>query len=72
MIAFSAITNNDRVGLTLFTDDIERFVPPRRAASTSCACVGEILNFKPERQGTNLRKGLEYLNRVQNAKRCAS
>ncbi|MBO6936874.1 MAG: DUF58 domain-containing protein [Deltaproteobacteria bacterium] len=61
LLAFSAIKNNDRVGLILFTDRIERFVPPKKGRGHVMRVVTEILNAKPEGEGTNLRTALDLL-----------
>ncbi|MDD5307926.1 MAG: DUF58 domain-containing protein [Deltaproteobacteria bacterium] len=63
-LAFSAIKNNDRVGLIMFTDRVELFVPPKKGRKHVLRVISEILRFKPEGKGTDLRAGLEYLGRV--------
>lgn len=62
ILSFSALKNNDKVGLILFTDKIEKFVPPRKGRKHVLRIVREILSFKPERKKTNLQKAMEYLN----------
>ena len=64
LLAFSAIKNNDRVGLVLFTDRIERFVPPKKGKAHVMRVVTEILNAKPEGEGTNLSVALDTLGKV--------
>jgi len=64
LLAFSAIKNNDRVGLILFTDRVERFVPPKKGRGHVMRVVTEILNAKPEGEGTNLRAALDALGSV--------
>jgi uncharacterized protein (DUF58 family) len=64
LLAFSAIANNDRVGLVAFTDEIERFVPPRKGRKHVLRVVSEVLNFQPARPGTDLSAGLHFLNRA--------
>ncbi len=61
LLAFSAIKNNDRVGLILFTDRIERFVPPKKGRGHVMRVVTEILNAKPKGTGTNLKAALDLL-----------
>ncbi len=61
LLAFSAIKNNDRVGLILFTDRIERFVPPKKGRGHVMRVVTEILNANPEGEGTDLKKALDLL-----------
>ncbi len=64
VLAFSAIKNNDRVGAILFTDRVEKFIPPRRGSSHVLRVVREVLFHEPERRGTCIRKALEHLNLV--------
>ena len=59
MVAFSAIKNNDRVGLFLVTDKVERYVPPKKGKRHVMRVVGEILSFQPTSRGTDLAVGLE-------------
>jgi uncharacterized protein (DUF58 family) len=68
IIAFSAIRNNDKVGLIIFTDDIELFIPPRKGKSHVLRVIREVLYFIPKGKGTNLSKALEYLSRVTTRK----
>ncbi|HEX9614034.1 MAG TPA: DUF58 domain-containing protein [Bacteroidota bacterium] len=65
ILAFSAMKNNDKVGAMLFTDRIEKFVPPRKGRSHALRIVREMLSFEPTRRTTNLNAALEYLNRIQ-------
>ncbi len=67
-IAFSAISNNDRVGLVLFSDRIEKVVPPRKGRSHVLRLVTDILTTKPKGQGTNLNEALTYLSHVAKRK----
>ncbi|HOZ08269.1 MAG TPA: DUF58 domain-containing protein [candidate division Zixibacteria bacterium] len=64
LLAFSAIKNNDKVGLIIFTDQIEKFVPPRKGRGHVLRLIREILFFEPKRTGTDVAGALEYLNRV--------
>ena len=64
LLAFSAIKNNDRVGLILFTDQVERFVPPKKGRSHVMRVVTEILNAKPESEGTDLGVALDLLGGI--------
>jgi len=68
MIAFSALKNKDRVGLIMFTDRVEKYIPPRKGRSHVLRILREILCFKPEGKGTDIRGALEYLLRVQRKK----
>lgn len=65
ILAFSAMKNNDKVGALLFTDRIERFIPPRKGRTHALRIVRELLSFEPESTGTSLAAALEYLNRIQ-------
>ena len=64
VLAFSAIKNNDKVGLMIFSDKIEKFIPPRKGKQHVLRVIREILYFKPEEAKTDLSIALEYLNRV--------
>ena len=60
-IAFSAVTNNDKVGLLFFTDEVERFVPPRKGKQHVLRLIRDILLFQPARRGTNPTAALEFV-----------
>ncbi len=64
LLAFSAIRNNDRVGLLLFTDRVERFVPPRRGREHALRVLRELLAFETAGRGTDIGRALEVLRRV--------
>jgi uncharacterized protein (DUF58 family) len=64
LLAFSAIKNNDRIGLVVFTDRVELFVPPKKGRKHVLALISEILTFKPQSRRTDLKVGLEFLGRV--------
>ena len=64
LLAFSAIKNNDRVGAILFTDHVEKFIPPRRGSNHVLRVIRELLFYRPENSGTCIRKALEHLNLV--------
>ncbi len=64
LLAFSAIKNNDKVGLLAFTDRVEKFIPAKKGASHVLRLVRELLQLKPEGKGTDLAKALEYVGRV--------
>jgi uncharacterized protein (DUF58 family) len=64
VLAFSAIRNNDKVGLLLFSDQVELFVAPKRGRRHALRIIREILFFQPERRGTDLNGALERLNRL--------
>jgi uncharacterized protein (DUF58 family) len=62
ILAFSALKNNDKVGLILFTDRIEKFIPPKKGKSHSLRIIREVLSFEPQGNQTNIRQALEYFN----------
>lgn len=64
VLAFSAIRNQDKVGLILFTDTIEKFIPPRKGRKHVLRVIREILFFEPRRRGTDLNQALEFFLRV--------
>jgi uncharacterized protein (DUF58 family) len=64
LLALSAIRNNDKVGMILFTDRIERFVPPQKGRNRALRVIREMLHFEPERRGTDLGLALDYLHRI--------
>tara|TARA_Y100000588_G_C14279698_1_gene936293 strand:- start:4210 stop:5127 length:918 start_codon:yes stop_codon:yes gene_type:complete len=64
VLAFSAIRNNDKVGLLLFTDQIEAFIPPQKGKQHVLRIIRELLFFEPESTGTNIKMALDYLNRI--------
>jgi len=64
LLAFCAIRNNDKVGLLLFTDQVELYVPPRKGRTHTLRLIREILYFEPRGRGTNLANPLDFLNRV--------
>lgn len=70
-IAFSAIANNDRVGLILFSDRIEKVVPPRKGKSHVLRLVTDILTTKPAGTGTDISEALTYLSHVAKRKTVA-
>jgi len=64
LLAFSAIKNNDKVGLLLFTDRVEKFVPPKKGRPHVLRVIRELLYYKPEGRKTNINAALEYLGKV--------
>ena len=63
-LAFSAIKNQDKVGLTLFSEQVEYSLPPRKGVNDVLRLIRTLLLHRPEKQGTNLRVVLEHLNRT--------
>jgi uncharacterized protein (DUF58 family) len=64
LLAFSAIRNNDKVGLLLFSDRVELFIPPKKGRSHTLRIIREILFFEPAGRGTSPALALDYLNKV--------
>jgi uncharacterized protein (DUF58 family) len=64
VLAFSAIRNNDKVGLLLYTDEVEKYIPPRKGRAHVLRVIREVLYFEPRRRGTDLVKALEFMGRV--------
>src|SRR5262252_3026128 len=64
LLAFSAIRNNDKVGLLLFTDRVELFIPPKKGRSHTLRLIREILFFEPVGRGTDPTLALDYLNKI--------
>lgn len=68
ILAFSAIKNNDKVGLIIFTDKIEHFVPPKKGKRHVLRLIREVLYFQPENKKTDITCALQYLNKVTSRK----
>ena len=68
LLAFSAIKNNDKVGLIIFTDRIEKHIPPKKGRAHVLRLIREILYFKPEHTRTDIAGALEFFNRVARRK----
>lgn len=64
VLAFSAIRSNDKVGLILFTDQVERYVPPKKGTKHVLRLIRELLYHQPEGRGTDIAAALDYLNHV--------
>ena len=64
VVAFSAIRNNDRVGLVVFTDRVEKFLPPKKGKKHVLRVVSEILSFEPQHKATRIAAGLDFLGHV--------
>ena len=64
-IAFSALQNNDKVGMILFSDKIEKYIPPKKGRKHILYIIRELLDFTPDHQQTNISVGLEFLLQVQ-------
>lgn len=70
-IAFSAIQNNDKVGVIFFSDHIEKFIPPKKGRTHILRIIRELITFQPESNGTNLTEALRYFTNVIK-KRCTA
>jgi uncharacterized protein (DUF58 family) len=64
VLAFSAIRNNDKVGLLLFSDQIEQYIPPQKGRQHALRVIREILFFEPQSRRTDLARALDFANRV--------
>jgi len=64
VLAFSAIKNNDRVGLIIFTDQVEHYLPPKKGRKHVLRVIRDLLNFRPTQRTTSITAALDYLNRV--------
>jgi uncharacterized protein (DUF58 family) len=64
VLAFSAIKNNDKIGLLLFTDHVEMYIPAKKGKRHVLRVIRELLNFRPVAGGTNVAAALEFLNKV--------
>ncbi len=64
VLAFSAIRNNDKVGLLLFTDVVEKYIPPRKGRSHVLRVIRDILFYEPRRTGTDMNLALDFIGRV--------
>lgn len=62
ILAFSALKNNDKVGLFLFSDKIEKFIPPRKGRKHVLRIIRDLLSFTPEGKATNIKAALEHMN----------
>ncbi len=70
-LAFSAIQNNDKVGVILFTDKIEKFIPPKKGRKHILLIIQQLLSFEPENRGTDINHALEYMTSALK-KRCTT
>jgi uncharacterized protein (DUF58 family) len=64
VLAFSAIQNNDKIGVLLFSDRIELFIPPKKGRTHILRIISELIDFQPQGKGTDISLALDYLNRV--------
>lgn len=71
LIAFSAIHNNDKVGIIFFSDQIEKFIPPQKGLTHILRIIRELIDFKPKSQKTNIAEALRFLTNAMK-KRCTA
>ncbi len=64
VLAFSAINNNDKVGVIFFSDKIEKFIPPQKGKKHILLIIRELINFEPIGKGTNMTAALKYFNSI--------
>ncbi len=64
VLSFSALSNNDKVGLLLFTDEVEKYISPRKGKKSALRILRDILYFEPKRTKTNISKAIEYIYRL--------
>ncbi len=67
-LAFSATQNNDKIGLILFTDDVELYIPPKKGRSHVLRIIRELIEFKPKSKQTNVAEALKFLRNVMKKK----
>ena len=70
-LAFSTIENNDKVGVIFFSDQVEKFIPPKKGKSHVLHIIRELLSFEPEHTGTDINAALQYLTNAQK-RRCTA
>lgn len=71
VLSFSAITNNDKIGVILFSDKIEKFIPPKKGRRHILRIIRELIDFEPASRQTNIQAALEYFTNVQK-RRCVA
>jgi uncharacterized protein (DUF58 family) len=64
VLSFSALSNNDKVGLLLFTDEVEKYIPPTNGKKSALRILRDILYFEPKNSGTNIKNAVEYIYRL--------
>ncbi|WP_145710538.1 DUF58 domain-containing protein [Chitinophaga japonensis] len=68
VLAFSAINNNDKVGVIFFSDGVEKYIPPKKGKSHILFIIRELLSFRPKKKGTNIRETLRFFNNAAKKK----
>ncbi len=64
VLAFSAISNNDKVGVIFFSSTIEKFIPPKKGSVHILRIIRELIDFRPKNRGTNIGEALKYLRNI--------
>lgn len=64
VLSFSAIQNNDKIGVIFFSDIIEKFIPPKKGRTHTLRIIRELIEFEPQNKGTNIKEALGYLSNV--------
>ncbi|MBQ0786228.1 MAG: DUF58 domain-containing protein [Oceanihabitans sp.] len=67
-LAFSATQNNDKIGLILFTDEVELYIPPKKGRSHVLRIIRELIEFKPKSKGTNVAEALKFMRNIMKKK----
>lgn len=68
ILAFNAIRNNDKVGLILFTDQVEKYIPPKKGSAHVWRVIKEIFAFEPQHKGTDIQQAIRYFGQVSRKK----
>lgn len=71
VLAFSAVSNNDRIGLVLFSDQVEKYISPKKGKSHILRIIRELINFEPKGRATNIAEGLKYFSKMVKKKSIA-
>lgn len=71
VLAFSAVSNNDRIGLIMFSDQIEMYIPPKKGKSHILRIIRELINFEPAHTGTDISGALKYFSKMVKKKSIA-
>ena len=71
ILSFSAIQNNDKIGVIFFSETIEKFIPPKKGRSHILRIIRELINFQPEKKGTDITEAVRYLTNAIK-KRCTA
>jgi uncharacterized protein (DUF58 family) len=64
LLAYTALVNNDKIGLIVFTDSVEHFLPPKKGRAHIWRVIRDILSFKPQKRGTSITTALDFVNKI--------